>query len=143
LVGQEFGAIEIFHLSPGRAQRLARKGQRVGAHIGDVTVLIQALRDPHGAAGVEAQFAARLLLQGRGHERWVGTVGERFFGNVGDLERCVRELGGERFCRSAVEHQRLRLELAGLLVEVFADRDLASVELGQAGGETAFALLAL
>ena len=54
LVGQILGTIEFFHLATGGTQGLARKRQRVGAHIGDVTVLIQALCDPHGAAGIEA-----------------------------------------------------------------------------------------
>jgi hypothetical protein len=140
---QVLGAVEIFDLAPGGAEGFARQGQRVGAHIGDVAVLVEALRNPHGAAGVEAQLAARLLLQGRGHERRVGAVGEGLLGDVRDLEGRVPQFGRESFGLAAVEHQRLGLEFTALLVEVLADRDLAAVELGQAGGEDACVLLAL
>jgi hypothetical protein len=140
---QVLGAVEVLDLAAGGAERLARQGQRVGAHICDVTVLIQALCNPHGAAGVKSQLAARLLLQGRGHEGRVGAVGEGLLCDVGDLEGSVLQLGRQSVGLAAVENQRLRLELAGLLVEVLADRDLAAIELGQTGGEAACVLLTL
>ena len=47
----------------------SRERGRVGAHVGDVTVLVEALRDLHGAPRAEAQLAVGLLLQRRGGER--------------------------------------------------------------------------
>ena len=56
--------------------RFRRQRHRVGAHVGDqshaafadVLSLVQLLRETHGAPGVEAELAGRLLLQRRGGE---------------------------------------------------------------------------
>ncbi len=62
--------------------RFLRERHRVGAHVGDqadiafaeVDALVQLLRQAHGAAGVEAELARRLLLQRRGGERRCGRT---------------------------------------------------------------------
>ena len=56
--------------------RFRRERHRVGAHVGDETdaaladvlSLVELLRETHGAAGVEAELAGRLLLERRGGE---------------------------------------------------------------------------
>ena len=66
-----------------RAERLVRKTQRVGTHVGDEThaalsaylhALIELLRDGHGAARRHAEAARRLLLQRGGDERRRGRL---------------------------------------------------------------------
>ncbi len=61
----------------GRGDRLGRDVDAVGSHIGDeadglaveLDAFIEPLREAHGVRRREAELAARLLLQGRGHER--------------------------------------------------------------------------
>src|SRR5207244_3784162 len=56
--------------------RFRGERHRVGAHVGDeadaafaqILTLVQLLRESHGAPGVEAELAGRLLLQRRGGE---------------------------------------------------------------------------
>jgi hypothetical protein len=57
--------------------RLAGEVRGVGAHVGDQAdlaflaerhALVELLREPHGAAGGEAELARGFLLQGRGDE---------------------------------------------------------------------------
>ncbi len=52
-----------------RRERLGRDVDAVGPHVGDVAVLVEPLRDLHGAGGGEAELPRRLLLQRRGGER--------------------------------------------------------------------------
>ncbi len=47
----------------------------VGAHVGDVAVLVEALRHAHGVARRKAELAAGLLLERRGGERRGGCAG--------------------------------------------------------------------
>src|SRR5690606_25893097 len=53
----------------GGVRGLVREVHRVGAHVGDVAVLVQRLRHAHRLARREAELAAGLLLQRRGRER--------------------------------------------------------------------------
>ena len=69
LLRDRVGAVELDGLAPRRGQRGLRQRRRVGAHVGDVAVLVQALGDAHRRLRAVAELAARLLLQGRGHER--------------------------------------------------------------------------
>ena len=50
----------------------------VGPHIGDRTVFIKLLGNPHGVTGGIAELARGFLLQGRSRERWRRIAGERF-----------------------------------------------------------------
>ena len=68
-VGNRLGAVELARLVARRGDRRLRQRRRVGAHVGDVAVLVQALGDAHRVLRREAQLAARLLLERRGHER--------------------------------------------------------------------------
>ena len=64
-------AVQRSCLSSRRGDRLRGQRDRVGAHVGDVTVLIEALRNAHRVTRAESQFAASFLLQGRCRE-WRG-----------------------------------------------------------------------
>ena len=90
------GAVEGRRLGPGRRQGLARQRGRVGAHVGDPSVLVQALGDLHGPLGAEPELAPRLLLQGRGHERSRGRAAERLVGHRLDGEGHAGQTGGQR-----------------------------------------------
>ena len=49
----------------------------IGPHIGDRTIFIKLLGDPHGVAGGIAELARGFLLQGRGREGWRRIAGQR------------------------------------------------------------------
>ena len=81
-VGHVLRPVDVPGLRPRGVQPRLRQRRRVGPHIGDVAVLVQPLRDPHGGLRGHPQLAAGLLLQGRGHERrgrpaYVGLVLDR------------------------------------------------------------------
>ena len=70
----------------------------VGPHIGDKAGLIQTLGDAHGLLCAHAEFAAGLLLQGRGHERWRWVAGrglclDRFHNQIARADRLHRHFG--------------------------------------------------
>src|SRR5439155_8520459 len=80
-LGPVGGAVAALDVVARGGERLARDARRVGAHVGDeadralraeLDAFVQALRDPHGARGLEAELARRLLLEARGDEgrRW-------------------------------------------------------------------------
>ena len=62
------GAVQLPGLAAGRADRLLRQVHRVGAHVGDVAVLVQRLRHAHRALAAPAQAVGRLLLERRRDE---------------------------------------------------------------------------
>src|SRR5213592_2943478 len=73
-VGRPVAALDV--VARG-GERLARDARRIGAHVGDeadrtlraeLDALVEALRDPHGARGLEAELARGLLLEARGDE---------------------------------------------------------------------------
>ena len=70
-VGHVGGTIELSRLLAGRVDRGLRQRHRVSAHIGDVAVLVQPLRDGHRVLGGERELARGFLLQRRGPERRV------------------------------------------------------------------------
>ena len=73
-------------LVPRRSHRFRRHVDAVGPHIGDVARLIQTLCRRHAGLGPHAVFAARLLLQGRGHEGRIGVARRRLSFDPGDGE---------------------------------------------------------
>ena len=89
------GAVQLARLVAGGCDRRLGQRGRVGAHVGDVTVLVEALGDPHGVLRAEPQLAARLLLQRRGHERRGRAAGIRLALDRADGERGAVERGGK------------------------------------------------
>ena len=68
-------AVKLHRLRSRRLDCLLRQGRRVGAHISDVPLLVEALRDAHRVLGAHRELAAGLLLQGRGGEGRLGAAG--------------------------------------------------------------------
>ena len=123
----ELCAVQLCGLRASRRERRLRQRRRVGAHVGDVAVLVEPLGDAHRGLRRESELAARFLLQGRRHEGRRGASGVRLL-----LYRAHRERGaGEGSCerpRSVfVERQDVRLE-AAVVAEVTALRNPPSVD---------------
>ena len=128
-------AVELGGLLAGRADRGLGQRHRVGAHIGDVAVLVQALRDRHRVLGREAQLARGVLLQRGGAERRVRRAAVRLALHAGHGEGGVLQAlrqGGGGF---GVQVQNVcALQLAGR-GEVAALGDPAAVDGDQVRGE--------
>ena len=121
------GAEQGRHLLARGGERRLRQRRRVGAHVRDVAVLVQALREPHRRLRGEAELAARLLLQRRGHERRARAADIRLPLDAGDLERRALEPVGEPARRLLVELARLAAQLP-VGPEVAAGRHALPVE---------------
>ena len=135
-------AVELRRLCPGGGDATLGQGGGVGSHVGDVAVLVQPLRDAHGALGRVPELAAGLLLEGRGHERRVGApcVGLGLDGV--DDEVGTVESPGQRAGRGLVEHDGV-LGCAGGLqpavrAEVTALRHPGAIDGGELGREAAW-----
>ena len=125
--------------------RLCRQRHRVGAHVGDeadaaladVHTLIELLREPHGAPRIEAEFARRLLLQGRGRERRRRVAAALLAVDGDDLEKAVTvdAAGGLRRgfegalgrARRALVGEGELLDLAAAVLEHFQRKRLPAV----------------
>ena len=80
------GAVQLGGLLAGGGDRGLGQRCRVGAHIGDVAVLVQPLRHRHGVLGREAELARGLLLQRGGAERRVRRAAVGLALDAGDGE---------------------------------------------------------
>ncbi len=136
LVRHGLGPVELRCLLARRVDRLLRERGRVGAHVGDVAVLVERLRDAHGLPRGEAELARRLLLQRRRGEGRGGATGVGLRLDALHLQRHgrVAERLGERFRAARVERTRVVLEGA-LVVEVAAGGDACTVDADEAGVE--------
>ena len=135
LCGQELLAVALGDDRAGGGECGVRQRGRVGPHVGDVALLVEALRRPHRLGGAEAQLAARLLLQRRGDERGSrrAPVGPRL--DITDGEGPTLELGGERPGGGLVEgHDPGFVQLA-VAVEVLAGGDPLVLDGVQPRGE--------
>ena len=128
-------AVERHRLLARRRDRLSAQCDRVGAHIGDEALLVQALGDAHRVLGAHRELATGLLLQSRGREGRLRAAGSRLGLERGDgcladaLDRC-----GESAGLGFVEDDDDLLQLTAV-VEVGAARQRRAVDAGQAGGE--------
>ena len=131
------GAVHLAGLGTGRRQRLVRQRRRVGAHVGDEALLVEALGHLHRALGAEAELAPGLLLQRRGHEGGGGRAPERPLGHRADGEVPVGQRRGDG--GRLLLAQNPDVPLAGpltALVEVLAGRDRRAIERDERGPET-------
>ena len=109
---------------------------RIGTHVGDVPVFVQALGNLHRPPGGEAELAVGFLLQRAGGERRVGLGRVRLVFDLGDAELAAADPRGECCRRVLVEqHQLGILELAGGRIEIFAEREPPAVDRDQSGFE--------
>ena len=142
LGGDVVGPVQLGRLAPGGGDGRLRQVGAVGAHVGDVAVLVQALGRRHGALGGVAQLAPRLLLQGRGHERGVraaavGLLVDRPDGE-GGVAQAVGQAGGPLVVEDEDVVGRGRAQPARL-VEVLARDQAGAVDAHQGGAEPAAA----
>ena len=129
------GAVQLGGLLAGRADRRLRERHRVGAHIGDVAVLVQPLRDGHGVLGREAELAGGLLLERRGAERRVGRAPVGLALHAGHREAGPLQPPGQGGGGGRVQVQDVRAaQLAGG-GEITALGHPAAVDADQAGGK--------
>ena len=114
LVGDVLRAVQLAGLVARRVDRGLRQRRGVGAHVGDEAVLVEPLRDRHGARGAVAELAGGLLLQRGGAERRVGLAAVGLRLDRADLERGVAQAVDQRLGPGAVQVHDVRagLELA-------------------------------
>ena len=127
--------VPLGHLGPGGGHRARRQRRAVGAHVGDVALLVQRLGRPHGRRRGHAQLAGRLLLQGRGDERGRGTAPVRLRRAGPDRELGAVEFGGERGGRGLVEHSHAAAGRPAVGAEVSGGGHPRAVEPDQGGLE--------
>src|SRR5205085_7129454 len=92
------------------AHRDARERRRIGPHVGDqadvavrrVDTLVEPLCDRHRPLRAEAELPTRLLLEGRGRERWRRAAALLPCTDLGDARPEIAEGGGMAFGRLAV-----------------------------------------
>ena len=133
--GDVIASVELTGLLAGRADRGLGQRHRVGAHIGDVAVLVQPLRHRHGVLGREAQLARGLLLQRGGAERRVRRAAVGLALDAGHREgRVLQALGQGGRGRGVQVQDVLAAQFAGG-GEVAALGHPAAVHGDQVGGE--------
>ncbi len=97
--GHEFCAVQLGCLAACGGDCLLAQCHRVGTHVGDITVFVEALRHLHGHAGGETQLTCGFLLQGGGGERRCRAALVRLglngaYGERGGLQGCGERAGG-------------------------------------------------
>ncbi len=141
LGGEEPLAVATLDRLARRRHGLLREVYGVGAHVRDVAVLVERLRDAHGVLGRQAELPARLLLQCRGGERRRGGAGGLALLHRVDGPPGVAGAVDQRLGRRLVErHHRVALcrallELAGVGVVIAALGDAHPAEVGEGGLE--------
>ncbi len=135
LLGQIRRPIALRNFAARRRQRRPRQRGRVGTHVGDEPVLVQALGDRHRLSRTEAQLAAGLLLQRRGHERRVGAAGIGLGLDRGHRGRSIGEGAGQGCGGPLVEHQRTLSGQLAFGVEIAAGGQAHAVHLDHLGAK--------
>ena len=121
------GAEQSRRLRAGGRQRRLRQRRGVGTHVCDVAVVVEALSEPHRRLRGEAEFATRLLLQRRRHERRARAPDVGLALDTGDLERSALEPVGEATHRVLVELAGFAAQLS-VGAEVAAGRDAPALD---------------
>ena len=136
LIGQIFLAVLRAHQFARRLDRHAGQIGRVGTHISNVPVLVQALRHLHRPPGREAELAVGFLLQRAGCERRVGLGRVWLIFQRSHFELAVLQARGQVGRGLFVHLQECGVfELAGGRVEILARRNAAPVDRDQLGAE--------
>ncbi len=130
-----FGAVQVARLLTRGADGLLGQGDRVGTHVRDVAVLVQALRDAHRVLRAQTQLAAGLLLQRRGDERRARLARVRLLADGTDLGVAGSRRLSDLLGRRTVEVAHARALEAPVVAEVAAGGDPLAVDARQLGGE--------
>ena len=136
-VGDRLGAVEGAGLVARGRDGALRERRRVGAHVGDEAVLVEPLGDAHRVLRREAELAARLLLQRRGHERRRRTTRVRLPLHGAHRERDALERLGEAAGVLLLELDGVRGDERAVACEVAPLRHLLAVDRGQPSVELA------
>ena len=121
-------AVQLEDLRPGRVQCRLRQRRRVGAHVGDVAVLVQLLGHAHRALRREAELAAGLLLEGRRHERRVGRAAVWLLLDRAHVPHGRVQTTDDRLRPSLIESDHVRALQQAVLPEVLAGGQAHAVE---------------
>ena len=135
LVGDVLGAEEVARLLPGGGERRLGEGRRVGSHVGDVAVLVEALGHAHGRLCGEAELAAGVLLQRRRHERRAGTPRVRLALDAPNAKLRTLEPLSQPVCALRVQQEQRFVAKVAVAAEVTAGRDAAAVDRRELGLE--------
>ena len=119
-VGHELGAENGGRSFPRGVEPLLGQGGRVGTHIGNVTVLVEALRNAHRALRGVVQAASGLLLQRRGHKRRGGFARIRLVLNAGHRHGGAFQRAGQLLRLGLLDHDHLVALQLTPIVEVAA-----------------------
>ena len=134
-VGDVVLAVELGGLRARRSDGRLRQGRGVGAHVGDVAALVEALGDAHRALGIPAEASRRLLLQGRGHEGSLRAALARLLHHRADGVVDALERSGEGAGPGLVEDHAVAAGEAALLVEVAPGREALPLDQVEARSE--------
>src|SRR5213076_3287810 len=107
-------------LLAGGGERRLREGRRVGSHVGDVAVLVEALGHAHGRLCGEAELAAGVLLQRRRHERRAGTPRVRLALDAANPELRSLEPLSQPVCALRVQQEQRFVAKVAVAAEVTA-----------------------
>ena len=134
-VGKKLLAITLRDHRAGSLQRGVRQRRAVGAHVGDVALLVETLRRPHRHLRTHPELATRLLLVGRGDERrrrpapvGLGFARTHLVGHA--VERADQRLG-----TGFVEHSDIGSSEASVIAEITAAGETDPIDRVQGRGE--------
>ena len=131
LIGQVGGAVALRDQRASCGDGRVRQRRRVGSHVRDEPVLVQTLRERHGLRRREPELASGLLLQRRGHERWIRPTRVRLAFDAAHRDRSIDQRVSQHHAGGLVEqHDTVAGDLTGR-VEVATGDDLAAVDLQQ------------
>ena len=137
--GKVFRSVEFRHQSANTRDSLLGQVDRVGTHVGDVSVLVQPLGRAHGPLCRHAKLPVSILLQGAGGEGGGRAPGIRFALNLADFPVGGLEPGAQILRILFIQQSDLALrrgfELAGVAVERFSAGDPLAAEFGECGFE--------
>ena len=127
LWAEELLAVEIADAPARRADGLFAEVHRVGAHVGDVAVLVEVLGDAHGVAGAQPELAIGLLLQRARREGRIGRPDGVLLFQIAHDPVARQQASAQGFGRRLVEEEDVLAgrDLAGGFVEVAAAGDAA------------------
>ena len=134
LVGNRLRAVLAGGVGARSLERTVGERDGVGAHVGDVAVLVEPLSEAHRGLGREPQLPACLLLERRRPERRGGPPRVGLLVHLVDAEGPAFEPGRERASSILVEHEDAGRRGSGL-VEVASLCDAGARDVARSHGD--------